>query len=90
MNNHNELLKRITEYLENGGLFNPEYMNHQEVQRLLIDIRDYLNHPPSDLSRPFQKLPVDHLPANGCPRCGITGVTGYVCPDHRCPSRITS
>ncbi len=24
-----------------------------------------------------------------CPQCGVTGVMGYVCPDHNCPSRIT-
>jgi hypothetical protein len=32
------------------------------------------------------------VPATGtgkCPQCGVTGVMGYVCPDHNCPSRIT-
>ena len=37
-----ELQERITEYLTNGGLFNPEYMNHDKVRDLLIDIREYL------------------------------------------------
>ena len=33
------LASRITEYLANGGLFNPEYMNHGAVRDLLIDCR---------------------------------------------------
>jgi hypothetical protein len=33
---------RITEYLANGGLFNPEHMNHEEVRNLLMEIREYL------------------------------------------------
>ena len=32
--------QRITEYLTAGGLFNPEYMNHDAVRDLLIDCRD--------------------------------------------------
>jgi len=32
----------MTEYLSNGGLFNPESMNHEEVRNLLIEIREYL------------------------------------------------
>ncbi len=31
--------KRITEYLEKGGLFNPELMEHCLVRDLLIDCR---------------------------------------------------
>ena len=34
---------RITNYLENGGLFNPEMMEHDKVRQLLIDCRDELN-----------------------------------------------
>lgn len=30
---------RITEYLELGGLFNPELMDHTKVRNLLIDCR---------------------------------------------------
>lgn len=37
-----ELLKRITDYLSMGGLFNPELANHQAVRDLLIDIRNHL------------------------------------------------
>lgn len=32
-----DVLERITEYLSNGGLFNPENMNHDAVRDLLID-----------------------------------------------------
>lgn len=39
-----ELLNRLDEYLLNGGLFNPENMDHKEVQQLLLDIREYLNY----------------------------------------------
>lgn len=31
---------RITAYLSNGGLFNPELMEHDKVRDLLIDTRD--------------------------------------------------
>jgi hypothetical protein len=36
------ITNRINEYLSNGGLFNPEHMNHEEVRNLLIEIREYL------------------------------------------------
>lgn len=32
----------ITNYLGNGGLFNPEYMEHDKVRAMLIEIRDAL------------------------------------------------
>ena len=32
----NPVNERIKEYLLNGGLFNPEYMNHEQVRDLLI------------------------------------------------------
>jgi len=38
-----ELSDRITEYLANGGLFNPELMEHDKVRDLLMDIREYLD-----------------------------------------------
>lgn len=31
---------RIQNYLENGGLVNPELMEHKKVRDLLIEIRD--------------------------------------------------
>jgi len=37
-----ELLARIQNYLEMGGLFNPECMEHDKVQELILDIRNYL------------------------------------------------
>jgi len=36
------LIDRITDYLANGGLFNPEAMSHEAVRRLLIDCREGL------------------------------------------------
>lgn len=38
-----ELIDRITTYLSNGGLFNPELANHVTVRDLLIDCREVLN-----------------------------------------------
>jgi hypothetical protein len=35
----NSLLNRIQNYLECGGLFNPECMEHEKVRDLLIDCR---------------------------------------------------
>ena len=37
-----DLVDRITAYLFNGGLFNPELANHPAVRDLLIDVRTYL------------------------------------------------
>jgi hypothetical protein len=86
MVNRYELLNRITEYLANGGLFNPELMDHQEVMRLLMDVRDYLNDPTINQSvipqNPFKW-------DGGCPVCGISGVNGYVCNNPKCPTKVT-
>ena len=38
-----ELSDRITEYLFNGGLFNPELSDHDAVRDLLIECREVLN-----------------------------------------------
>lgn len=38
----NRLLDRIQNYLESGGLFNPELMEHDKVRNLVMDLRDYL------------------------------------------------
>lgn len=37
-----KLINRITNYLSVGGLFNPEYMEHDKVRDLLINCREYL------------------------------------------------
>jgi hypothetical protein len=37
-----DLPARITEYLGNGGLWNPELMDHEEVRTMLIDARDVI------------------------------------------------
>ena len=46
MTNNEYLIKYLTplinEYLSNGGLFNPEHMNHEELRNLLMEIREYL------------------------------------------------
>lgn len=39
-----ELNERITDYLANGGQFNPEYMDHDKVRDLLMDVQTYLQH----------------------------------------------
>ena len=38
-----QLSNRISEYLSQGGLFNPELMQHNLVQELLLDIRKVLD-----------------------------------------------
>lgn len=41
-----DLSDRITEYLNNGGLFNPEMMDHEKVRDLLMDCREvFLTYP---------------------------------------------
>jgi len=35
-----DVVERCYEYLSNGGLFNPELMDHQSVSNLVIDCRD--------------------------------------------------
>jgi hypothetical protein len=39
------LVGRIQEYLGNGGLFNPELMDHEKVRDLLMDVLVYLSQP---------------------------------------------
>lgn len=41
-NNTEAILDRIQQYLEVGGLWNPELMEHDKVRRLLLDIRTHL------------------------------------------------
>jgi hypothetical protein len=36
------LVGRIREYLSNGGLFNPEMMDHDKVRDLLMDVLEHL------------------------------------------------
>jgi len=42
--------ERITAYLAGGGLFNPEYANHDAVRDLLIDARSNLAAAPQPAS----------------------------------------
>jgi hypothetical protein len=39
---HRDVPARVTEYLANGGLFNPELMDHEAVRHILIDARDVI------------------------------------------------
>ena len=48
-----EIIKRITEYLSGGGLFNPEMANHDHVRDLLIDCRNALE---AELSKPVNEF----------------------------------
>ena len=41
-----DLVYRITAYLSNGGLFNPELADHVAVRNLLIECREALAQPP--------------------------------------------
>lgn len=38
-----ELVNKITAYLFNGGLFNPELADHDAVRDILIECREILN-----------------------------------------------
>jgi hypothetical protein len=42
MTEREQLIENINEYLTNGGLFNPELMDHFAVRDLFVSIRDYL------------------------------------------------
>lgn len=37
-----EILSRIQNYLANGGLFNPEMMEHEKVRDLIMECRTYI------------------------------------------------
>ena len=37
-----QLLNTIQDYLGNGGLFNPECMEHEKVRDLILEVREYL------------------------------------------------
>lgn len=97
-----DLIKRITEYIAHGGLFNPDLMDHAEVSRLLIDVRDYLV-AQKKLELNLQDLPTyPWKPENwrelergkytlngGCSVCGISGVNGLVCYNTQCPNKVS-
>ena len=93
----NDLILRITDYLAKGGLFNPEAMEHEKVQRLLMDIRDYLldeaDKTPNKYPNipPFTPIPYPYTTTNStCPKCGIKldSVMGYVCSTPQCPTGL--
>ncbi len=37
-----QLLIKIKSYLSNGGLFNPEFMDHDMVRDLILACREYI------------------------------------------------
>lgn len=37
------LISRMNNYLGNGGLFNPELMEHEKVRDMILNCRDFLN-----------------------------------------------
>jgi hypothetical protein len=37
-----DLEKRVQDYLTNGGLFNPEMMEHDKVRELIMDLANAL------------------------------------------------
>lgn len=65
---HRDVPRRVTEYLANGGLFNPEFMDHEAVRHILIDARDVIE----IIARDAPDLETRALPheAGWCPRCG--------------------
>ena len=90
----NELILRITDYLAKGGLFNPEAMEHEKVQRLLMDVRDYLLDEADKTPNKYPTIPpfTPLQPAwyGNCPKCGLKldQVMGYVCSDPVCPTGL--
>ena len=95
--NKQELINRITDYLASGGLFNPELMEPEKVQRLLIDIRDHLLETNKPLSIPSNPWIPPYNPStpygpisNNCPKCGLKldAVMGYVCSNPQCPTGL--
>jgi hypothetical protein len=52
MTEPDQILARIQNYLGNGGLFNPEMMEHDKVRDLMMDCRDLIDraYEPADCS----------------------------------------
>ena len=86
MNDRIVLIERITDYLAKGGLFNPEMMDSEKVQRLLMDCRDYL----MQNAEFIPSLPPNSYPIDNCPKCGLKldRVMGYVCYQSGCPTGL--
>ena len=51
---HKDVPARITEYLSNGGAFNPELMNHDVVRDLLVDARDVIETVAREQNKPIK------------------------------------
>jgi hypothetical protein len=46
------LLARIDSYLQMGGLFNPELMEHEKVRNLIMDCRAHIERTQNDQAHP--------------------------------------
>ena len=61
-----DLINKITAYLSNGGLFNPELANHIAVRDLLIECREALAQPEQEpvafLTNKRQRLNIELKP----------------------------
>lgn len=59
-----DVVQRINEYLGNGGLFNPEMMDHEKVRDLLLDCREHITrfeasiHAACGLLKPLGNQPI--------------------------------
>lgn len=51
-----EILGRVQQYLALGGLFNPELMEGQKVQQLVMDARDLIHEQASQLAACLPRL----------------------------------
>jgi hypothetical protein len=67
--------ERITSYLSNGGLWNPELMEHEKVRELLIDARAEIER----LQWYRQRWEKDHPPGGGKV---MSGTLCYWCQVH--------
>jgi uncharacterized protein (DUF2164 family) len=84
-----DLINRITDYLASGGLFNPELMDSEKVQRLLIDVRDYLLQEKDNTVPYIPSIPYGPINTH-CPTCGLKldQVMGYYCSNPTCPTGL--
>ena len=61
----NRIVERINDYLTNGGLFNPELMDHEKVRNLLLDSRSEIQRIQKDkdeLARIFRQMDLEKYP----------------------------
>lgn len=66
-----DIQERIASYLGNGGLFNPEYMDHDKVRDLILDLRaelDFLRKKDAATERRLteERIIARHLAVQAC------------------------